>query len=83
MINQKIRETVTLNNGVEMPRIGLGTVFLKEEIMRDALRYGFYNIDTADLQDLLMLAGKGHQILRSGQKGRVRHHEALELVPRI
>lgn len=47
MINQKIRETVTLNNGVEMPRIGLGTVFLKEEIMRDALRYGFYNIDTA------------------------------------
>ena len=40
-------DTVTLSNGVKMPRFGLGTVSLEEPIITWALQQGFRNVDTA------------------------------------
>lgn len=45
--------SVTLNNGIEMPVIGLGTFMSRgdevEEAVYSALQMGYRHIDTADL----------------------------------
>ena len=45
-------EKVKLNNGVEMPKVGLGTFLLKpeeaEEAVYNALKCGYRLIDTAN-----------------------------------
>ena len=61
-----IRETVRLNNGVEMPRFGFGTVFTNKDIIRWAIQYGLRNIDTAtdyDNEDMV-----GQAVKESGLK---------------
>lgn len=44
-------ETYTLSNGVEIPKLGLGTWFIEEDkaaqAVRDAVEIGYRNIDTA------------------------------------
>lgn len=46
-----LNETYTLNNGVEIPKIGLGTWFIKnskvEDVIKDATDIGYRLIDTA------------------------------------
>ena len=44
-------ETYTLSNGVEVPKLGLGTWFIDDDraaqAVRDAVRIGYRNLDTA------------------------------------
>lgn len=44
-------ETYTLSNGVEIPKLGLGTWFIADDVaaqaVRDAISIGYRNIDTA------------------------------------
>ncbi|HBR89470.1 MAG TPA: 2,5-diketo-D-gluconic acid reductase, partial [Microbacterium sp.] len=44
-------ETYTLSNGVEIPKLGLGTWFIDDDkaaqAVRDAVAAGYRNIDTA------------------------------------
>ena len=44
-------ETYTLSNGVEIPKLGLGTWFSADDVaaqaVRDAISIGYRNIDTA------------------------------------
>jgi diketogulonate reductase-like aldo/keto reductase len=46
-----LNETYTLSNGVEIPKLGLGTWFIDDdraaEAVRDAVEIGYRNIDTA------------------------------------
>lgn len=46
-----LKETCTLSNGVEIPRLGLGTWFIDDdkaaEAVRAAVQIGYRNIDTA------------------------------------
>lgn len=46
-----INETYTLSNGVEIPKLGLGTWFIEDDsaaqAVRDAIAVGYRNIDTA------------------------------------
>ena len=46
-----LNETYTLSNGVEIPKLGLGTWFIADDVaaqaVRDALSIGYRNIDTA------------------------------------
>lgn len=46
-----LNETYTLSNGVEIPKLGLGTWFIDDDkaaqAVRDALEIGYRNIDTA------------------------------------
>lgn len=46
-----LNETYTLANGVEIPKLGLGTWFIDDAVaaqaVRDAVRIGYRNIDTA------------------------------------
>src|SRR3954470_22305362 len=46
-----LQETYTLSNGVEIPRLGLGTWLMSNEDVRqavkDAVRLGYRHIDTA------------------------------------
>ncbi|MDY7105167.1 MAG: aldo/keto reductase [Actinomycetota bacterium] len=46
-----LQETYTLSNGVEIPKLGLGTWFITDEdapqAVRDAVRLGYRHIDTA------------------------------------
>ncbi len=46
-----IQETYALTNGIEIPKLGLGTWFISEEkaaqAIRDAVKIGYRHIDTA------------------------------------
>ena len=46
-----LNETYTLSNGVEIPKIGLGTWFIDDDVaaqpVRDAIEIGYRHIDTA------------------------------------
>ena len=46
-----LNETYTLSNGVEIPKLGLGTWFIADDVaaqaVRDAISIGYRNIDTA------------------------------------
>lgn len=46
-----LNETYTLNNGVEIPKLGLGTWFIEDDkapqVVRDAIEVGYRHIDTA------------------------------------
>ncbi|WP_018763314.1 aldo/keto reductase [Arthrobacter sp. 135MFCol5.1] len=46
-----LNETYTLSNGVSIPKLGLGTWFIENEVAADAVRaavgFGYRNIDTA------------------------------------
>ncbi|MGW6145879.1 aldo/keto reductase, partial [Streptomyces sp. NPDC055140] len=46
-----LNETYTLSNGVEIPKLGLGTWFIDDdraaEAVRAAVEIGYRNIDTA------------------------------------
>ncbi len=55
--------TVTLNNGVKMPKLGLGTWLAKSDqsahSVRFALRHGYDHIDTAKNYDNERQVGRG------------------------
>ncbi|MFT3943349.1 MAG: aldo/keto reductase [Ancrocorticia sp.] len=46
-----MNETYTLSNGIEIPKLGLGTWFIADDVaaqaVRDAISIGYRNIDTA------------------------------------
>ena len=46
-----LKETYTLTNGVEIPKLGLGTWFIPDEnaaqAVKDAVKIGYRHIDTA------------------------------------
>lgn len=46
-----LKETYTLNNGVAIPKLGLGTWFIDDDkaadAVRQAVRIGYRHIDTA------------------------------------
>lgn len=46
-----LQETYTLSNGIEIPKLGLGTWFISDEnagqAMKDAVNIGYRHIDTA------------------------------------
>ncbi len=56
-------ETYTLANGVEIPKLGLGTWFIDDDIaaqaVRDAVAIGYRNIDTAQAYDNERGVGEG------------------------
>lgn len=47
-----INETYTLSNGVQIPKLGLGTWFISDkdapEAVRQAVKLGYRHIDTAE-----------------------------------
>jgi len=63
-----LEETFTLSNGVEIPKLGLGTWFIKDEhaaqAVRDAVEIGYRHIDTA--QAYGNEAGVGEGVRSSG-----------------
>lgn len=63
-----LEETYTLSNGVEIPRLGLGTWFISDDdaaqAVRDAVHVGYRHIDTA--QAYRNEAGVGEGIATSG-----------------
>ena len=63
-----INETFTLSNGVEIPKLGLGTWMIDDEniaqVVRDAINAGYRHIDTA--QAYLNENGVGEGIRTSG-----------------
>src|SRR5207247_5902402 len=50
-IHMILNETYTLSNGVQIPKLGLGTWFIEDDkaaqAVRDAVAIGYRNIDTA------------------------------------
>ena len=56
--------TITLNNGVLMPQLGLGTMQVKhlEQVLPAAIRLGYRLIDTAANYDNEAEVGKGIQV---------------------
>jgi diketogulonate reductase-like aldo/keto reductase len=50
-----LNETCTLSNGVEIPKLGLGTWFIDDaeaaEVVREDVEIGYRNIDTAQAYD--------------------------------
>lgn len=46
-----LKETYTLNNGVAIPKLGLGTWFIDDDkvadAVREAVKIGYRHIDTA------------------------------------
>lgn len=50
-MNPMLNETYTLSNGVKIPRLGLGTWFIDDnivgQVVRDAVDAGYRHIDTA------------------------------------
>lgn len=65
-----LKENYTLSNGVEIPKLGLGTWFIKNEdaaqAVKDAVKLGYRHIDTA--QAYQNEAGVGEGIRNSGVK---------------
>lgn len=65
-----LKENYTLSNGVEIPKLGLGTWFIKNEdaaqAVKDAIKLGYRHIDTA--QAYQNEAGVGEGIRNSGIK---------------
>lgn len=65
-----LKENYTLSNGVEIPKLGLGTWFIKNEdaaqAVKDAVKLGYRHIDTA--QAYQNEAGVGEGIRNSGIK---------------
>ncbi|WP_421879106.1 aldo/keto reductase [Marinoscillum sp.] len=63
-----LQETYTLNNGVEIPKLGLGTWFISNEdsvgAVQEAIKLGYKHIDTA--QAYQNEAGVGEGIKASG-----------------
>ena len=63
-----LSETYTLSNGVEIPKLGLGTWFIEDgnagQVVRDAVEVGYRHIDTA--QAYQNEAGVGEGIRTSG-----------------
>lgn len=61
-------ETITLNNGIEMPILGFGTLYLKDEVgvqcVADAISLGYRLIDTATVYGNEEFVGGG--IKKSG-----------------
>ncbi|MGO4433923.1 aldo/keto reductase [Paenarthrobacter sp. RAF9] len=58
-----LNETYTLSNGVEIPKLGLGTWFIDDDKVADAVRaaveIGYRNIDTAQAYDNERGVGEG------------------------
>lgn len=67
-LNTKPTETVTLNNGVKMPILGFGTLYLNDELgkscVADAISLGYRLLDTATIYGNEEAVGAG--IKRSG-----------------
>ena len=63
-----LEETYTLSNGIEIPKLGLGTWFIKDEdaaqAVKEAARIGYRHIDTA--QAYGNEAGVGEGVRKSG-----------------
>jgi 2,5-diketo-D-gluconate reductase A len=81
-------QTVTLNNGVEMPILGFGVFQIPdakecERSVSDALSVGYRLIDTAASYG--NEEAVGNALRRSGvpRRGAVRYHEALGLGCRL
>ena len=49
--NAMIHNVLTLNNGIEIPQLGLGTWFIRDDIVADAIKeavnIGYRHFDTA------------------------------------
>ena len=75
-------QTVTLNNGVEMPILGFGVFQIPaeqtEQAVTDALAAGYRHLDTAAV--LRQRGGRRprHREQRHPARGAVRHHQAVD-----
>ncbi|HWI48441.1 MAG TPA: aldo/keto reductase, partial [Rummeliibacillus sp.] len=76
-MNKQLKQTTTLNNGVEMPRLGLGVFQVPDEqtaeMVYTAIKNGYYSIDTAAIYG--NEAGVGAGIQRALQEGIVTREE--------
>ena len=64
------QNTLTLNNGVKIPQLGLGTWFIDDdkaaEAVKVAVELGYRHIDTAQAYGNERGVGEGTQNLRGG-----------------
>ena len=74
-----LEETYTLSNGVKIPKLGLGTWFISNndvgQAVRDAVEIGYRHIDTAQAYHNESGVGDGNQSLRRKKGGTVCNHK--------
>ena len=67
-----LENTYTLENGIKIPKLGLGTWFIDDskvaEAVREAVKIGYRMIDTAQAYAMSVVSGKGSAPVESREK---------------
>ena len=77
-----LNETYPLANGVQIPKLGLGTWFIDDakaaEAVRAAVKLGYRLIDTAAAYGNEEAVGRAIRRMRSAKRKSVHYHKAVD-----